>query len=593
MSFIKNGQPMIGVNALHALDTSERFTLAHELGHVILHRPRCWKPAASTSTRASLRRDNLASEGTDDREIEANNFAAELLMPEPLLDGGARRSITSTSKTTRRCRPWPSASTSAPPPCNTASNGPKGRSGSMGFVIYDLETTGLNKRFDQILQFAAVRTDENLAVLERVEFEGRLRPHILPSPGALHFSGARYDDLIDPLRPSYDAMMGSIQETLIRWTPSMFIGFNSVGYDDEVLRQALYEALRPPIFITNMKGNSRGDLLKLARVVGTLRPSVLKCTRDADGHRIFRLAELARANGIDPGRSHTAAADVATTLALCQLIAAEAPDLWSSFLRFSNKAAVLEFIAEHDAFAAFEFAGGRQDVHPVTAIGFKPTDKNVRYCLDLTADLDILQQMTADELLAEVSKREGPVRRLKANASPIVTELWELDAELLGDLTEVDLEALAASVHGDEGFVRRLIAAAIASEPTWPKSSYVEFQIYDDFIQDHDEDVCRCFHAAPWTERPAIIDRFQDPRLKKLARRLIYFERPDLLDAHMREQMDLAVRSRLRGQEPNAPGRTFAATLHEFDALRAEVATIDPSLLSYRAYLQAQLATAA
>jgi exodeoxyribonuclease-1 len=52
----------------------------------------------------------------------------------------------------------------------------------MGFVIYDLETTGLNKRFDQILQFAAVHTDANLEVQERVEFEGRLRPHILPSP---------------------------------------------------------------------------------------------------------------------------------------------------------------------------------------------------------------------------------------------------------------------------------------------------------------------------------------------------------------------------------------------------------------------------
>ena len=27
----------------------------------------------------------MASQGTDDREIEANNFAAELLIPEPLL----------------------------------------------------------------------------------------------------------------------------------------------------------------------------------------------------------------------------------------------------------------------------------------------------------------------------------------------------------------------------------------------------------------------------------------------------------------------------------------------------------------------------
>jgi exodeoxyribonuclease-1 len=229
----------------------------------------------------------------------------------------------------------------------------------------------------------------------------------------------------------------------------------------------------------------------------------------------------------------------------------------------------------------------------VTAIGFKPADKNVRYCLDLTADLNTLRRMTMDELVVEVSKRDGPIHRLKANASPIVTELWELDAELLGDSTEADLEATASAVRGDEGFVRKMVAAAIASEPPWPKSNYVEFQIYDDFIQDHDESLCRRFHAAPWPDRVAIIDRFHDPRLKKLARRLIYFEHPDLLDTDMRRRMDLAVWGRLRGQEPNAPGRTFAAALHELDALQAEVGTIEHSLLSYRAHLQAQLTAAA
>jgi len=463
----------------------------------------------------------------------------------------------------------------------------------MGFVIYDLETTGLKKRFDQILQFTAVRTDENLEVLEQVQFEGRLRPHILPSPGALHVTGAHYADLIDPLRPSHDAMVGSIHETIVRWTPSMFIGFNSISYDDEVLRQAFYESLRPPIFATNMNGNSRGDLLKLARVVGTLRPDVLRTVRDESGRRVFRLADLAQANGVDPGRSHTAAADVATTLALCRLIAAEAPILWSSFMRFSNKAEVLNFIAEHDAFAAFEFKKGIQDVHPVTAIGFKPTEPNVRYCLDLTANLSALRRMTPAELVIEVAREDGPILRMKANCSPILAELWELDQDLLGDFTEADLEATASAVRGDDAFVKRLLAAAVASETVWPKSKYVEFQIYDVFIQDWDVDVCRRFHAAPWNDRLALIDRFQDPRLKKLARRLVYFERPDLLDAALRIRMDQAIQDRLNGREPDAPGRTFAGALQEFDVLEAEVGSIGPLLAAYRAHLQEQLGTPA
>ncbi len=462
----------------------------------------------------------------------------------------------------------------------------------MGFVIYDLETTGLNKRFDQILQFAAVHTDAELKVLEAVEYEGRLRHHILPSPGALHATGARYADLIDPLRPSYDTMIGQIRGAMSRWTPSMFVGFNSISYDDEVLRQAFYESLRAPIYVTNRDGNSRGDLLKLARVVGTLQPDVLRTVRDQDGRRVFRLADLARANGIDPGRSHTAAADVATTLALCQLIADRAPTLWSSFMRFFNKAEVLSFIAEHDSFAMFEFKRGVQDVYPVTAVGFKPTDKNVRYCLDLTADITSLQRMGPSELQAEVARRDGPILRMKANASPILAELWELGANLLSGFTEADLEATAAVVRSDDAFVARLHAAAAASETVWPKSTFVEFQIYDNFIQDWDEDVCRRFHAAPWAERLALVDRFRDGRLKKLARRLIYFERPDLLETDLRIRMDAAVSGRLHGNDPSAPGRTFAATLQEFDVLVAEVGAINADLAHYRAFLQSQLAVA-
>jgi exodeoxyribonuclease-1 len=30
------------------------------------------------------------------------------------------------------------------------------------FLFYDIETTGLNKSFDQVLQFAAIRTDLKL-----------------------------------------------------------------------------------------------------------------------------------------------------------------------------------------------------------------------------------------------------------------------------------------------------------------------------------------------------------------------------------------------------------------------------------------------
>lgn len=193
----------------------------------------------------------------------------------------------------------------------------------------------------------------------------------------------------------------------------------------------------------------------------------------------------------------------------------------------------------------------------------------------------------------EIGKPDGPILRMKANGSPILAELWELDQALLGDFTEADLETRTANVGGDTAFVQCLVTAAIASERVWPKSKYVEFQIYEGFIQVCDEDACRRFHAAAWKDRPALIDRFHDPRLKKLARRLIYFERPDLLYPEIRGQIDRAIWGRLREIEPDAPGRSYAATLQEFDALVAEIQIVSPSLASYCDHLQAQLVAAA
>ena len=59
----------------------------------------------------------------------------------------------------------------------------------MGFVFYDLETTGISPAYDQPLQFAAIRTDDSFAEIERINLRCRIAPHIIPSPQALIITG--------------------------------------------------------------------------------------------------------------------------------------------------------------------------------------------------------------------------------------------------------------------------------------------------------------------------------------------------------------------------------------------------------------------
>ena len=73
------GRAIIGINTTHSL-VRQRFTLAHELGHFLLHDLKNVHVDGVVKLRGPK-----SSEGTDCEEIEANEFAAQILIPENLI----------------------------------------------------------------------------------------------------------------------------------------------------------------------------------------------------------------------------------------------------------------------------------------------------------------------------------------------------------------------------------------------------------------------------------------------------------------------------------------------------------------------------
>lgn len=82
MLYRESGQPpVIGLNNSQSRKR-QRFSIAHELGHLVLHPGR---PLIVDHVRVNFR-DDRASAGSFREEIEANAFAAELLMPREMLE---------------------------------------------------------------------------------------------------------------------------------------------------------------------------------------------------------------------------------------------------------------------------------------------------------------------------------------------------------------------------------------------------------------------------------------------------------------------------------------------------------------------------
>jgi len=396
----------------------------------------------------------------------------------------------------------------------------------VSFIFYDTETTGTNSAFDQILQFAAIKTDVDLNEVGRFEIRSRLLPYIVPSPHALRITGLTIDDLLNDAHPSHYEMVCEIRRTLARECPAMFVGYNSLKFDEEFLRQAFYQNLHPP-YLTNTGGSRRADALHLIRAATVLHPDAITPAVSDKGGPSFKLDRLAPANGFNHANAHDALADVEALIHLCRIVRDRCPELWARFQRFASKPAVEDFLRREEAFLLLEFHPVTTGRYVVTPIG--TNNANVAYCYDLAIDPDELRGLGDIEFAARLARTPRPLRKVKKNAAPCLCPLAEAPAEMLGDVAPAEFARRARLLRSDRALVERLVVAANAGEASYPPSPHVERQIYDGFWSDSDARKLEAFHRSSWEERVVIADNLEDPRLVWLARRLVFVERPHLL----------------------------------------------------------------
>ena len=449
----------------------------------------------------------------------------------------------------------------------------------MSFVFYDAETTGTDTAFDQILQFGAIRTDDDLNEIDRFEIRCRLLPHVVPAPMALKVTGIDPKALMDQALPSHYEAIRQVHAKLSEWSPSVFVGFNSISFDENLLRQAFYQTLQP-IYLTNTSGNTRADMLRITHAVAAYAPNALAIPLGDSGKQVFKLDQLSPTNGFDHENAHDAMGDVEATIHLAKLIRDRAPDVWGRMMQLSRKQNTEDILKEEEILCLTQYFGGRAHNRYVTECGANPTYDASRAVFDLNQDPEPYLDMTIEELVHEMNKGPAVIRAVRTNAQPILMPYTEIP----GALREVSLpiEELGKRAHmiTTNADFRRRVGEALANRyPAKDPSPHVEQQIYDGFASSGDQALMQRFHDVPWEDRLGIAMEMADLRMRRIAQRLIYFERPEVLPEKIRAALGHEIHSRLNTHDDLLPWRTVADAQQELDEFRT--GDVDGSLVGF------------
>lgn len=431
----------------------------------------------------------------------------------------------------------------------------------MNFVFYDTETTGINTSFDQILQFAAIKTDGDFNEIERFEIRCRLLPHVVPAPRALLTTGVTPEMLSDLSLPTHYQAMRQIAQRLESWSPAVFVGYNTMQFDERLLRQSFYQNLLP-VYMTNTNQNRRADILKLVDAAIVFAPNSVAVPLNEKGRATRKLDMVAPANGFEHDNAHDALADVEATIHVARLIRTRQPKLWDALLDTSAKQTAVHLAQAHAALALVESRYGRQSVLPVTWCGQNPEYDAQVAMFDLRHDPADYSNLSLDDLISAMRAPKSPFRIVQANSNPILHPLS--DTTPINDCPAPSvLTTRIQAIQGDQQFQIKVGDAVAKRYPEKAPSQFVEERIYDAFPASSDMRIAAQFHATPWESRRALVDQIRDERLRELAIRLIGTEASHTLNHGERANFDAWQRSRLLGPAPKKTFRTIEQARRE------------------------------
>lgn len=405
------------------------------------------------------------------------------------------------------------------------------------FFFYDLETSGFSPSAARVMQFAGQRTDENLEPIgEPINVLIKLSGDVLPDPDAIMLTG---------ITPQSTIVEGLAEAEFLRYfydevvkPDTIFLGYNTVRFDDEFMRTMHYRNFYDPYEWHWMDGCSRWDILDLVRMTRALRPEGIEWPVTDEGKPTNRLELLSKANGLDHDQAHDALSDVTATIAVARLIRNKQPDLFQYLLNCRTKKRTAEIVGQGQAFV---YTSGRypsQNLHTTAVIMLaKHANQDSALVYDLRYDPTPFFAMTPKQLVDAWAYKADradddvrlPVKTLKYNRCPAIAPLGVIKDDATQARIDLTIDTIQQNLQKlktkHQEFAANVLEAVRLMDETRaaergpaadPTPNTVDSMMYDGFFGADDKQLMSAVRAAQPDQISDTGSQFKDARLKQL-----------------------------------------------------------------------------
>ena len=426
---------------------------------------------------------------------------------------------------------------------------------------HDYETSGIDPRFDRPMQFAGVRTDEDLNIIgEPLMIYCKPSGDYLPHPQAA---------LVTGLTPQQAEKEGLNEAEFIKQIHDELaapgtcgVGYNSLRFDDEFTRFTLFRNFYDAYAREWQSGNSRWDIIDMVRLTRALRPEGIHWPNREDGKPSFRLEDLTAANGIEHSGAHDALADVYATIEMARLIKNAQPKLYDYVFERRRKQALAPRLNLNErkpvVHVSRMYPGEYCGTALVVPLAKDPNNNNGIIVYDLRHDPKDLIELDAETLrerlftptadLPEGATRPA-LKTLHINKCPVVVPENTLD-DAAAERLQIDRTAHYQHLdmlNAAQGLTEKL--NAIFTAPTYDEIDDPDASLYGGgFFSDNDKRKMDVIRNADPAMLPTLSVPFEDQRLPELLFRYRARNWPESLSQEEQEQWFLYRQHRLGNQ---------------------------------------------